>query len=558
MPVLLRPSFAIFALLFCLCASVQAAKPAGQPGTIVSTPPDLTYYALQGDTLSGIALRFTEKSSNGALLGKRNKISNDRTIPVGTGILIPLELLPEEASQTQVAALAGNSTVQKKDGSQAPIALGDILTEGSRISTGNNGFLSLTLPDESRIAIPSNSQVTLTRLRMTKYSKSPRTQIHLLQGRVESKVTPLASNKGRFEVTSPLAIAGVRGTHFRVGVNENGIANEVLSGAVAVGQQEKPNSLLLAAGKGNIISSAALGKAQDLLPAPALTGNYALQEKPTVQLELGTMPQARAYRIQIAFDAQAQQILMEAQASAPRFKFDGLRDGNYFARVTAIDALGLEGLPAIQAFTLKARPEPPFSVQPKAKLRAEVVDFVWTEAADAQSYRLQIARDAAFQTLVLDQAGITAVQYRSNQLPSGTYYWRLASVTQRLGKTDQGPFGDTQVLNLLPTQGMHAPLDSGENTLSLNWPSEPGQTFQLQIARDPAFSALYLNQQLDQAQQNIARPPAGTYYIRVKATDADGYVGAFSATQKLTILARWTSSNGEPVQSSSGVIRPNF
>lgn len=558
MPVVLRPAFALFAVLLCLCAKVLAAQPAGQPGTLVSTPPDLTYYALQGDTLSSIALRYTEKSSNWALLGKRNKISNDRTIPVGTGILIPLELLPEEASQAQVAALAGHSTLKKKDGSQAAIALGDILTEGSQISTGNNGFLSLALPDQSRIAIPSNSQVTLSKLRMTKYSKSPRTQIHLLQGRVESKVTPLESNKGRFEVTSPLAIAGVRGTHFRVGVNENGIANEVLSGAVAVGQQAKPNSLLLAAGKGNIISSAAVGKAQDLLPPPLLTGNFSLQEKPTVQLEAQAMPQAQAYRAQIAFDAQAQQILMEAQAGQPRFKFDGLADGNYFARVTAIDALGLEGLPTIQAFRLKARPEPPFSVQPKAKLRAETVDFVWTEAFDAHSYRLQVASDASFKNLVLDQAGITAVQYRSSQLTFGTYYWRLASVVQRQGKIDQGPFSDTQVFSLLPPQGMNQAVDSGENTLSLNWPSEPGQKFLLQIARDAGFSSLYLSEQLEQAQTNIPRPSPGTYFIRVKATDADGYVGAFSATQKLTILARWISGNGEPVQAAGGVIRPNF
>lgn len=558
MSVALRPSFALFALLFCLCADVLAAKPAGRPGTLASTPPDLTYFALQGDTLSSIALRYTEKSSNGALLGKRNKISNDRTIPVGTGILIPLELLPEEASQAQVAALAGHSTLKRKDGTQATIALGDILTEGSRISTGNNSFLSLALPDQSRIAIPSNSQVTLAKLRMTKYSKSPRTQIHLLQGRVESTVTPLETNKGRFEVTSPLAIAGVRGTHFRVGVNENGIANEVLSGVVAVGQQEKPNSLLLAAGKGNIISSAAVGKAQDLLPPPLLTGNFAVQEKPTVQLDVQAMPQAQAYRAQIAFDAQAQNILMEAQAGQPRFKFDGLADGKYFARVTAIDALGLEGQPAIETFTLKARPEPPFSVQPKAKLRAEAVDFVWTEAADAQSYRLQIATDASFKTLLLDQAGITAVQYRSSQLPYGTYYWRLASVLQRQGKIDQGPFGDTQVFSLLPPQGMNPPLDTGENTLSLNWPSEPGQKFLLQIARDAGFNALYLSEQLERPQLNIARPTAGTYFIRVKATDADGYVGAFSATQKLTILTRWVSSNGEPLQGAGGVIRPNF
>ena len=298
----------LLTLLFSLPVPALAEKPASQPGTIVNTPPDMTYFALEGDTLSSIAKRFTDKSSNWATLGKRNKIANDRAIPVGSAIVIPLELLPEEASVAKVVALAGLSTAKKIDGTETAIALGDILTEGNRISTGKNGFLSIALPDESRISIPSNSQVTLAKLRMTKYTKSPRTEINLMQGRVESKVSPLNSNKGRFEVTSPLAIAGVRGTHFRVEINDDGVANEVLSGGVAVGKKEKPNALLLPAGKGNIISGAGVGKAIDLLPAPVLTDNFQLQSKPTIQFSVVKMNGAQAYRAQIASDASAQNI----------------------------------------------------------------------------------------------------------------------------------------------------------------------------------------------------------------------------------------------------------
>jgi hypothetical protein len=61
----------------------------------------------------------------------------------------------------------------------------------------------------------------------------------LSEGKVESRVTSLSSNKGRFEVRSPLAVAGVRGTHFRVGINPDGTANEVLEGGVAVGTGNK-------------------------------------------------------------------------------------------------------------------------------------------------------------------------------------------------------------------------------------------------------------------------------------------------------------------------------
>ncbi|MDO8179538.1 MAG: FecR domain-containing protein [Undibacterium sp.] len=548
----------LLSILLSFSGNVSAEKWRGQPGEFNITPPDITYYALQGDTLSSIALRFTDKVSNANLLGKRNKIANDRTIPVGSAILIPLELMPEEASEAKVVALAGNATLRKKEGADTAIAIGDILTEGSHISTGKNGFLSLALPDASRISIPSNSQVSLAKLRMTKYTKSPRTEINLQQGRIESTVTPLSANKGRFEVTSPLATAGVRGTHFRVGVNENGIANEVLTGAVAVGNKKKPNDLLIPSGKGNIISNTAIGKAVDLLPAPALSGNFQLQEKPTVQFGIAKMADAHAYRAQIALDGKAQDIVMEGRVTGENIKLDGLDDGQYFVRITAIDAIGLEGLPVTQAFTLKARPEPPFSAQPKAKLRADSVDFVWTEASDAKAYRLQVASDAAFQQLMIDQADIPTVQYHADKLANGSYFWRVATIAQKNGKMDQGPFSDPQTFHLMPPQAMNPVKDTGDNTLSFNWPSEPGQKFLVQIATDAAFSAIYLARELDQPQISIPRPEAGAYFIRVKATDADGYVGAFSATQKVTIFTRWVSGNGEPINANGGAIRPNF
>ena len=543
--------------------AVSAATSAAEPGAIVSTPPDMTYYALQGDTLSTIAIRFTGKLGNWSIIGKRNKIANDRKIPVGSAILIPLELLPEEMSSARVVALAGQPMAKNTDGSEYALEIGAMLTEGSQINTGKSGFLSLALPDNTRISLPSNSQVRLSKLRMAKYTKSPRTEVTLVQGRIESKVTPLESSKGRFEVRSPLAIAGVRGTHFRVGVNDNGVSNEVLSGKVAVGKTEKPNTVLLPAGQGNLVSSKSVGKPVALLPAPALSGNYQLQEKPTVQIDVQKMPGAAAYRAQIAADAEAQNLLMEGRISGldtdTRFKFDGLPDGQYFVRTTAIDAIGLEGIPAIQAFTLKARPEPPFSVQPKAKLRADKVEFAWTEAADAKTYRLQVARDAGFKDLALDQTGISDIRASAENLKPGAYFWRAASVSQKDGLPDQGPFSDAQGFVLMPPQQAMAPFtDTGGKELSFNWPSEPGQKFLVQIGRDAGFTSLYLSQELDQPELRIPRPDSGQYFIRVRATDADGYTGAFSSTQKISIYSRWLTSSGEALMSASGPVRAGY
>ncbi|MFZ6723527.1 FecR domain-containing protein [Undibacterium sp. Ji49W] len=555
-----------FSLALALPMLSMAAKTStanGEPGSFISTPPDMTYFAVQGDTLSAIAKRYTDKTINWTILGKRNKIADDRAIPIGTAILIPLELLPEEDSEAKVIAMTGTPTYKAKDGSSGNLALGTVVREGTQITTDKNGFLTLSLIDESRISIPSNSQVSLAKLRKTKYTGSPRTEVNLLQGKVESRVSSLVSNKGRFEVRTNLAVAGVRGTNFRVGVNEDGIANEVLSGGVAVANTtgatgKKPDELMLTAGKGNIISSSGVGKAVDLLPAPVMSELYLLQERPTLQFQVEPNAAAAAYRVQIAKDAEILNILTENRFKDNRFKFDGFADGNYFVRITAIDKAGLEGFPLVKAVTLKARPEPPFTVQPKNKVRAERLDFAWTEASDAVAYHLQVAKDPEFKNLLIEKNEIKEVQLSSDRPAEGNYYWRIATITRKDGKADHGPFSDVQKFAVLPVTSLAPPGEGNGNQLSFSWASEPGQKFLIQISTDAQFSKLFLSRELDQAELKIDRPLAGTYFIRVRSTDPDGYVSPFSATQKITIQQRWTSSDGSPINSSGGAVGTNF
>ncbi|MGZ5781566.1 MAG: FecR domain-containing protein, partial [Burkholderiaceae bacterium] len=229
--------------------SAWSAPPAtSTPPSITIAPASITYITRAGDTLSSIAQQLTTKVENWVAIGKVNQISTDTNIPIGTAIVIPATLLPDEPSEAKVVALSGNIVAKTADGEPATISLGAKITEGMQIDTGNNSFLTLALPDASRISVPSNSRIKLSKLRMARYTKSPRTEINLLRGHVESQVSPLEQNKGRFEVHTPLGVAGVRGTNFRVGITENGTANEVISGNVEVGHHGKPSPLTLHAG----------------------------------------------------------------------------------------------------------------------------------------------------------------------------------------------------------------------------------------------------------------------------------------------------------------------
>ncbi|HSN53296.1 MAG TPA: S8 family serine peptidase, partial [Candidatus Sulfomarinibacteraceae bacterium] len=55
--------------------------------------------------------------------------------------------------------------------------------------------------------------------------------------------------------------------------------------------------------------------------------------------------------------------------------------------------------------------------------------FEWSSATQGESHRLQVATDAAFTNLVIDQSGITETQFTpaSDLATSSVYYWRVAS-----------------------------------------------------------------------------------------------------------------------------------
>ncbi len=442
--------------------SAWSAPPASvNPPAITIAPASITYITRAGDTLSSIAQQLTTKTENWVAIGKANNSATDTNIPIGTAIVIPATLLPDEPSEAKVVALSGNIAAKTADGTPMNISLGTTITEGMQIDTGNNSFLTLALPDASRVSVPSNSRIKLSKLRMARYTKSPRTEINLLRGHVESNVSPLEQNKGRFEVHTPLGVAGVRGTNFRVGITDNGTANEVLSGNVEVGQHGKPSPLTLHAGQGNIIDAKSVGKAVDLLAAPQLAENPTLLQPTSAQISLTSVAGARAYHVQISSDAEGQNIFSETQSSANKFAIQGVREGNYFARVSSIDQYGLEGPARIQAISLKMQ----------------------TNAAAAQ-------------------------------------------------KNPQSP-----------------PYVSQSDTkhITLKWVAEAGKKFNVQVARDPAFSWLLFTDSTTTPEATLPRLPFGTYYTRVQSVNADGSTNPFSNHQAFIVTDRWVMNDGNPV-----------
>lgn len=533
----------IFILIgFCclLACRAGAAQPAtqppvatsGAPGTIRVGDGQITYYAQAGDTLSSIAQQLTTRSGNWVALGKLNRISKDISIPIGTAIVIPADLLPDEPNEARIVAFSGSVSASAANGAAVRIAPGGVLREGASLTTGANSFLTLALADQSRISIPSNSRVGLSRLRMARYTNSPRTEISILQGRVEARVAPLNFKQGRFEVRSPQSVTGVRGTHFRVAVAEERVGHGVLDGSVALTRPGATPSLILRQGQGAVISAAGTPTAVDLLPPPQLASAPAA-DGAALRFELLPVAGAAAYQVQIATDSEGQDIVAESTSATTELKIQGLARGHYFARLSAIDKLGLQGMPRSSRFAL-----PPPAAGTAATL-------TWNSGNDADAYRLRIARDPGFRNIVAE-VEVSQPRYASSALEPGRYYWQVAPVTLRDGVRTQQPFGATGRLKVPPAQGAPFVDDSDRDKLWLRWEGAPGQKYLVQVARDAAFSWLLLSATTERPEVRLTRPAFGTYYARVQALQADGSADAFSPAQAFVVTDHWIIHDGAP------------
>ena len=106
---------------------------------------------------------------------------------------------------------------------------------GDTIKTGETAGLVLTWLDGTRMRIGPNSLMTVLKCQINTASKAETTMFKLDLGRVWVRVLKVLSHKSKFEVITPTATAGVRGTVFSVAVDANGkTLVSVKEGAVAL------------------------------------------------------------------------------------------------------------------------------------------------------------------------------------------------------------------------------------------------------------------------------------------------------------------------------------
>lgn len=523
-PAPLRPLLPIALALLVQAPPASAAATADDAEHVHLTAP--------GDTLIGLGRRYLVDPAQWPQLARINRVRDPRRLPIGAGLRIPLRLMRTEPVPAAVLAASGGV----RSGSAA-VAAGQSLPEGSELATDAEGQVTVRLVDGTWLRLRAGGRLRIDESRRLPAADAVRSGVRLDQGRVEVQAQPTRGGQPGFRINTPQGVLAVRGTEFRVAAEAAQTRGEVLEGVVDVAGRGGAGQRV-GAGYGTVVDAAGrVATPLALLPAPDIAGLPALHERPLVRLALPPVPGAAGYRVQVARDERFDELLADVRSATPELRIAGLADGRYPMRLRAVDGNGLEGRDAAATLALKARPEPPLprAPAPRAVLRGSTVEFAWTASSEAARHRLQLARDdgseTPFAAPLLDLQDLATPAHRADGLPPGAYAWRLGSVR---ADGDAGPWGDVlrfELRALPPQPAPPAPPTVGERSIGFFWQGLPGQRFDLQVARDPAFQDRVAEPVPDGTSFELPSPGPGRYFVRLRARDGDGFVGPWSATQ---------------------------
>ncbi len=304
-----------------------------------------------GDTCQLIARRVWGPSGNYRKLHELN------TLPNNHPALVPgtrLRILPEaEAHLTYVKPEVNTRPPQEP--AWKPGRQGEALYRLYQVNTLRDARAEVTLKDSSKLQLRENALVVIYGAAQASSKEEPRKsgRVELVQGDLHMQLAALRGEPLPME--TPSARVAAAGQDVYVGVDDkrmsrvavfDGRAQVAASGA----QVEVPG------GKGTRVEQ---GKAPEpprpLLPAPMWSSSGPRE----VLLSLGGSPRAHAlkwqpvtgavsYRAVLAKDERLNDVVAEASPSnsATVLEAGALPPGSYYARVQAVDALGLPGMPS--------------------------------------------------------------------------------------------------------------------------------------------------------------------------------------------------------------------
>lgn len=256
-----------------------------------------------------------------------------------------VERAPEDVV-ARVAAAGGSVFLGPDESSLKPAEAGMPVLVNELVKTGPNARVTIHLKDGSGLEVKPESLIRMPVLQIAAGERQ--VKVEVLSGGITADVRK-ATQQSRFEASSRVSVASVRGTQFRFGVEDDGSTRlETLEGLVAMTPSDKPDAkpVEVAAGQGALVTAEGrVSEPKALPPAPQVVAPLKGGLGNDARLEWQPVTDAVSYTIEVARDAdflvegRSQMVLNATTLSWP----EALPKGKWFWRVTGVNGDGFAG-----------------------------------------------------------------------------------------------------------------------------------------------------------------------------------------------------------------------
>lgn len=161
------------------------------------------------------------------------------------GALVVAALSPALAAQpktAQVSALEGSAQKSRASGPRTELRVGTSVSQGDTVETRQGARLEIRFSDNSVLRLGPSARLQLAEAHFAGSARR-RLSARLFFGKLWAKVTSVIQGEQKFQIETENAVAGVRGTTFRVDANQDkSVLVRVYDGTVAVGTGAPPGA----------------------------------------------------------------------------------------------------------------------------------------------------------------------------------------------------------------------------------------------------------------------------------------------------------------------------
>lgn len=381
----------------------------------------ILYRVQSGDTLYELAQRYAASPDAMRYFQRENGISNARRLQIGQELALSKKWLRYRPATLKVVSFTGPVRLLVDGRAVTPRLNGDVV-EGTEIRTGPAGFISIGGGRGALLTVPSSSRLRIGEARVYALNETLDVDLKVLQGRASFRPAKMRDGE-TYRVRTPVAVAAVRGTEFRIGFDEDrGIGLvEVTEGSVNFGNESDEASLT--PGWGMYTAAKSGLTAEKLLPAPNFDSPGRVQTDETLTFAIEPDSEVLGYRIQVARDAGFVEMMAEEVSPAPTITLPGMENGNYFVRARAIAPSGIEGLSESYSFR---RQRVGVSAEAAVSPIENGFKFAWIHVGEgAPSFDFKLYRQGEADTPVIHELGLTNSSLTLTNLAPGTYFWSV-------------------------------------------------------------------------------------------------------------------------------------